>query len=99
MKQNVTESMFIDAFQQAGRGEQFSRTALSEMYDYFTDLENDIGEEIELDVIAICCEWTEYDSLEDFQSDYGVEGYETLDDIRDNTTVIEMVDGFIIQQF
>ena len=51
-------------------------------------------------MIALCCEYIEYEDLKEFQSDYGNE-YESLEDIRDHTQVIEIEnsDGFIIQQF
>ena len=62
-------------------------------------LEDSIGEPIELDVIALCCEYAEYDSLAEFQADYGLE-YESIDDIRRETEVIEIDDdSFIIVQF
>jgi hypothetical protein len=62
-------------------------------------MEQTTGEEMELDVIGTCCEFTEYENIEAFQDDYGSE-YETLDDIRDVTTVIEIDDdAFIIQAF
>ena len=43
-------------------------------------LGDDLGKEIELDVIALCCEYAEYDNLEDFQADYS-EDYQTIGDI------------------
>ena len=39
-----------------------------------------MGEEIEFDPIAICCEYTEYDNFEDLQNDYNVETLEELEE-------------------
>ena len=62
-------------------------------------LGEDIGQPIELDVIALCCEYAEYDNLEEFQTDYS-EDYQTIGDIERETTVIMIDDdSFIIQQF
>ena len=99
MKQSINEYQFRDAFHKMGRGEQFSYAGLSALYDYLEQLGDDIGEEIELDVIALCCEYAEYDSLAEFREDYG-EDYNTMQDIEYHTTVI-MIDNesFIIQQF
>ena len=36
----------------------FSGDAADVLFDYYTDLSEDIGEPIELDPIAIRCEWT-----------------------------------------
>jgi hypothetical protein len=66
MKKTVYKSDFIEAFQ-AVRPDQFSRAGLSALYDYFEDC----GQEIELDVIAICCEFTEYADIQEFVADYG----------------------------
>tara|TARA_R100001460_G_scaffold65447_1_gene105780 strand:- start:312 stop:611 length:300 start_codon:yes stop_codon:yes gene_type:complete len=99
MKQSINEYQFRDAFHKMGRGEQFSYAGLSALYDYLEQLGDDIGEEIELDVIALCCEYAEYDSLAEFREDYGEE-YNTMDNIEYKTTVIMIDDeSFIIRQF
>lgn len=48
-------SQFRDAFNAAGRGQQFSYDALGLLFDYFEEIEPDM----ELDVVAICCEYSE----------------------------------------
>ena len=98
MKQRINEYDFRRAFEQL-RPNNFSYQGLGALFDYFEELEDSIGEEIELDVIGICCEYSEYDNPSEFQEDYGEE-YKTIEDIGDHTTVIP-VDGesFIIQQF
>jgi len=99
MKQSVNEYQFRDAFHKMGRGKQFSYDGLTALYDYLEQLGDDIGEEIELDVIALCCKYAEYDSLVEFREDYG-EDYNTMEDIEYHTTVIMIDDeSFIIRQF
>ena len=98
MKQSINEYDFLKAFKEC-RPNNFSRAGLFALYDYLEQLEDDIGEEIELDVIALCCEYAEYDSLAEFREDYG-EDYNTMQDIEYHTTVIMIDDeSFIIQQF
>lgn len=58
----VNESMFHDAFYHMGRGKQFSYEALNELFRYYEETEDATGEQMELDVIAICCEWSEHDT-------------------------------------
>ena len=72
MKKTVNETDFRDAFKQANRENQFSSYALSKLFDYLEDYEEQIGEELELDVIAICCDYTEFESLEELQQNYNV---------------------------
>ena len=72
MKQTITKSMFIDAFVKAGRKDQFSYDALCAIYQFITDIEYDTGEEYELDVIGICCEWTE-STIQEVIDDYDID--------------------------
>lgn len=98
MYQNISKYDFARAFEQV-RPDNFSRAGLSALYEYFEQLEEDIGNPIELDVIAICCEYSEYESLEEFQEDYG-DDYESIEDIEHATQVIMIDDtSFIIQAF
>ena len=98
MFQQINEYDFVKAFEEI-RPNNFSRAGLFALYDYFEQLEEDIGNPIELDVIAICCEYSEYESLEEFQEDYG-DDYQSIDEIESETTVIPVDDdGFIILQF
>jgi hypothetical protein len=53
-----------------GRGDQFSYEGLIALFDYLEMLEDDIGEPIELDVISLCCEYSEYENLKEFKNDY-----------------------------
>lgn len=61
MKTTVTIYDFIEAFRNADRRENFSREGLGLLFDYFEQYEQDSGEEMELDVIAICCDFYEMD--------------------------------------
>ena len=75
----------------------FTYNGASALYDYLTDLEEDIGQEIEFDRVAIRCDYSEYKTLDEILNQY--DNINTLDDLRDNTTVIEFDKGFIIQNF
>ena len=82
-----------------GRENNFSWEGLALLFEYLESIEEDTGEEMELDVIALCCDYTEYQSIEEFQREYGDE-YEAIEDIEQQTTVIPVNDdAFIIQVF
>ena len=99
MIRTIDNIEFVDAFRKMGRIDNFSYRGLIALYEYLEMLGEDTGQEIELDVIALCCEFTEYDNLEEFQADYS-EDYETIEDIQNATSVIMIDDdSFIIQQF
>jgi hypothetical protein len=67
--QEISKTDFVDQFKIMNRSEQFSREGLEALYGYFEELSDD--QNIEFDVIAICCDFTEYDSLAEFNRDYG----------------------------
>ena len=52
-------SQFADMFKQSSRTDQFSYEALEAIYGYLEDYSNDSGENVELDIVAICCDWQE----------------------------------------
>ena len=103
MKKTVNKSMFIDEFrsfeESSGRYTQMGGyDGLSALFDYLEDLEDVCNEEMELDVIALCSVFTQYDSFEDLQKEY--DDIKSLEDLQDRTSVIEYGDGqLIIQQF
>ena len=99
MKQSVNSYQFEQAFKNMNRDSNFSYEGKKALFDYLEQYEQDCGTEIELDVIALCCEYSEYANLAEFQKDYGEE-YESMEDIQDATQVIKIDDeAFIIQQF
>ena len=102
MKQTVTRYMFRDAF--SARPNNFSYEGLDALFDYLEDYEDSTGEEIELDPIGLCCEFTEYENLDEIKAEYG--GYlkerkiNTLDDLENYATIIRVKgERFIAHDF
>ena len=98
MIQTINEYQFADAFNKI-RPDNFTYKGLKALYEYLEDYEDSTGEQIELDVIGLCCDYAEYESLKDFQEDYS-EDYESIEEIEQATTVIMIDDdAFIIEAF
>lgn len=82
----VNFSMFCDSFVRMDRKDNFSYEGKRALFDYLEQLSDDIGEDIELDVIALCSEYTEYETADEAASNYfeyegmgyGEEGEELL---------------------
>lgn len=72
MKTTVSRYDFERAFADAGRKENFSYEGLKALFEYLEQYEEDTGEEIELDVIALCCDYSE-DTIEDIANNYGID--------------------------
>ena len=103
MKDTINKDQFRNWFRSS---EQYRRTfsyeGLSALFDYLEEMEESTDEELEFDPVALCCEYSEYDTFEEFQEEYNGEVlYPTLDDLEDYTTVIRVghTGSFIIQQF
>lgn len=82
MKQTVSLYAFRDAFQRV-RPENFSYEGLEVLFDYLEEYEESTGTELELDVIALCCDWSEC-TVEELANDYSldeeIEGWAELDE-------------------
>jgi hypothetical protein len=96
MKRTLTKSAFRDAFHDYDHYDQFGYEALGLLFDYLEELEADTGEEIEIDVIAICCDYA-VDTMEDIAANYDIEPEDVMDYLRDNTIIVgECSDGRIV---
>jgi hypothetical protein len=103
MKIDVTKSMFRDAFTKFESTNRYDQLGgydgLGALYDYLVQMEEDLELDLELDPVGLCCEYAYYESIEDFNDDYGVSAT-TFDDIREYTEVIEINENeFIIRQY
>ena len=85
MKQTINSYGFKLAFELAGRRNQFSHEALDMLFDHFEEIENDTGDEVEMDVLAICCDYAEL-SEEEIRSDYDI-------DSTDDDAVLEYLEN------
>lgn len=96
IKETLSEDSFINRFLQI-RG-NFSVKALRELYHYYDDMSEGIGEDIEFDPVAICCEWTEYDTEQECLDDYS--HCEDIEEIRTSTVVLPVYgDAILVQNY
>jgi uncharacterized alpha/beta hydrolase family protein len=112
MIQRVTETDFLRAFEGSQYKNNFSYEGLTTLYDYFINLEEDTGEEMELDIVSIACEFNEYKNVQEYLENYSTdlmrEDFETdeefneavLEEISEKTSLLD-IDGeaFIIRGF
>lgn len=106
----ISENEFIQTFDRMGRTENFTIEARRALFEYYEQLEDDLGEQIEFDPIAICCDWAEYKNPVEVMREYGFsceidsdDGEETdeqiIEHLRDCTAVIEFHGGIIVAAF
>lgn len=70
MIRTVGFSQFCDAFRDMGREGSFSYKGKRALFDYLEEYEESTGEYVELDVIALDCEYVEYDSAIECATEY-----------------------------
>jgi hypothetical protein len=90
MKTNIDFSDFREAFRTYGRDSSYTREGLEMLFNYFEELESDLGEEIELDVIAICCDYDE-NHWKDVAASHSID----LTDCEDEGDKIEAVRDYL----
>ncbi len=102
---------FQEAFRLAGRGDQFSYEGLEVLFNYLEELSKDTGETIELDVVALCCEYYE-SSIQELIDNYNIDVSDADEDdpdsiigvvreyLEDNTSVCgQVANGFVYAAF
>jgi len=106
MHQQINFNDFCNAFRDMDRDNQFSYEGKRALFDYLEAYEEDTGESLELDVIALCCDYTEA-SYEEIAEMYNIEA-DDEDDIEDavrahledHTFIIgEVPGGFVFADF
>ena len=111
MKIIVTHSKFIDALSACYNTKYMSYDAMTALYNWYEELEDDTGTEIELDAVAIGCDWTEYsekevirdycyllDIKEEDMTHTDVE--DLIDALKYETSVIELDNGnYLVMAF
>ena len=91
MYQEISKSQFRDAFRDYNRADNFSYEGLGALYDYLEELEESGCGKVELDVIAFCCEYKEYETATEAASEYfEFEGMHFDEDGGETETVDEV---------
>ena len=105
MKTTVSLYDFREAFRQYDRANSFSYDGYRVLFEFLEEYEDSTGSEVELDVIALCCEYSE-EKPEDVAKNYGIELEDdgnqlnnVLDWLHDQTIVCGVTkDGSIVYQ-
>lgn len=89
--QTVQFNDFRDAFRAYDRLDNFTREGMEILFNYIKEYSNDIGEDIELDVIALCCDYAEANAG-DIINDYNLDFDDTMNEEELNTIAREYLE-------
>ena len=108
MKQTLTTGQVADALRR-DENAKWSYEAAHALAEYYESIEECDGEQIELDVVAIRCEWTEYKTANEIAEAYDVALDGDEEDVEDVITeyvnersqLIKLPNGagYLVQQF
>lgn len=89
---------FVERFRKI-RPDDFSIPALRALCGWYEQYSASIGEDIEFDAIAICCEWSEYSSIEEVRADY--DWAEDIDDFNGAIAILEFegIDVILVNEW
>jgi len=90
MKTTVSKYDFERAFNDCGRQNQFSYDALGLLFDWFEEYEDSCETEVELDPIAICCEFSE-EPVSDIADNYSID----ISDCENDAEIQEVVENHL----
>ena len=95
--QEITFSAFCDAFRDCGRGESFSYAGKRALFDWLEEYAEDSGQDVELDIVALDCEFAEYADESEVVEEYDLPDMQAVEDV---TLVIPVhPHGYIVQAF
>ena len=102
MVKTIDVNDFRKAFRDMDRGEQFTYEGLGVLFYHLEECEEGMSEPMELDVIALCCNYTEYKDFADFYKSN--DDYYIIEDLKDNQCVLPISEkscgeGFILENF
>ena len=87
MKITLNNSEALEIVKKMDRLNQFGYEGWIELIGHIHDYEQDTDTEIDFDPVALCCEYSRYEDIKEFQDAYGKE-YKTMEDIEEVTQVL-----------
>lgn len=110
--QTVNVYNIIDLVNKCDRMDNFGYHGWKKLFEYMENLSDDMGEDMELDIVAWCCDYNMCESVDDFYGqyskamDYNLEMWDHLEDgekleaieefLQENTSVVCCEDDCII---
>lgn len=109
MKYSLTTNQAIDIMMH-DECAKWTRAGARALVEYLEQLEEDTGEDIEMDLVALRCDWSEYTSFDEWAEEFGCDvGRGITDDdereyairryIQERGQLIDFFDGIIVSNF
>ncbi len=96
----ITDSSYFYQWLQSSDNykNNFSYEGANALQEYLDNLSDDLDESIEFDPIAWCCEYSEYENIDDYNKQHDTDF--TVNDLSDETVVIQTdTDVLVVQDY
>lgn len=97
MFKTINFNDFEREFKDYNRDNNFSYYGKKALFEYLEQYEEDTQEKIELDVIALCCDFSEH-TLEELKTEYKDKYFELLEDARNSYCEDEATEDEILEE-
>ena len=85
MINTVTQHEFIDRFISSNTYKNnFSFDGLKTLFDYLEQWEQEMDNQVEFDMVGICCDYSEYENKKELEKNYNM----SIEEIGDNAYII-----------
>ena len=78
-------------FKECGRENSFTRVGMETLFEHLEELSESCGWDIKIDVIELCCEWSEYDDITDYNEQNGTD-YASWDEAYEDDVAVVQFD-------
>lgn len=98
MYQSISSYDVIEQARTMDRLNQFKYDGWHALFDYLEQMEDDTGESIELDILALCCDFQRFEDIDDYNSQYSDDDpIESPEEIDEFACMIGDTESFITQ--
>jgi len=98
MKKYISLYDFQNWFSNSGSYKNnFSYEGQKALFEYLEQYEEEIDEVIDFDPISLCCEFSEYDDLKDYNDQHDTT-FKNIEELNDEALIIKIENGGFIAQ-
>ena len=93
--QTVTKYQIIDIAKAWNRLDNFGYHGWQKMFDYMEEMSEDQGTDIELDIVGWCCDFSMYESIQDFRDAFHMDFTDEEWNEKDDEEKLEAIEEFL----
>ena len=93
--QTVTKYQIVDIAKAWNRLDNFGYHGWQKLFDYMEEMSYMMGKDIELDIVAWCCDFSMYENIQDFRDAFHMDLTDEEWNEKDNEEKLEAIEEFL----